>query len=83
MLFAGENTETEKKRLQSKKQILELALQHKNLDEKLKVDGYVMPENFINEEEGTRDRKSMESVLAARYDEKTDESMGMSFEQKV
>ena len=83
VLFRDSLTEAEKKRLQAKKETLRLAKEHANLENKLKVDSYVMPEQYVNERDGSRDRKKQMAVLKRRYEEAPVEEYSGNVEQKL
>ncbi|KAJ1679937.1 hypothetical protein EV182_001018 [Spiromyces aspiralis] len=64
-LFAGEKlTEREKQELEYKKQVLRLAEEQLENDDK--VEGYTLPEDYITEK-GKIDRKKKEEALYKRY----------------
>eukprot|EP00055_Hartaetosiga_balthica_P016205 m.100938 g.100938 ORF g.100938 m.100938 type:complete len:1049 (+) comp9054_c0_seq3:32-3178(+) len=74
-LFEGkEITDAERKNLDSLREQLRLAEEHKNLEKKLNVDAYEMPELHLNEREETYDRKKQEAVLKRRYEEDPDQN---------
>jgi hypothetical protein len=55
-------TEAEKKRLEAKKRTLQLAREHKALEAKMKQDGYVIPEQYVDEDRGVRNRERQEVI---------------------
>lgn len=79
--FQEYNTEAENKRLESKKRLLALTREHQGLDKRMKqaTDGYEMPTNYVNEEEGTRDRAAQEALLKTRYQDEPDEEAGPGY----
>eukprot|EP00056_Hartaetosiga_gracilis_P006216 m.94293 g.94293 ORF g.94293 m.94293 type:complete len:1049 (+) comp12409_c0_seq3:50-3196(+) len=82
-LFEGkEMTEAETKNLNSLREQLRLAQEHKNLEKKLNVDAYEMPELHLNEREETYDRKKQEAVLKRRYEEDPNDNVVGNVEQR-
>lgn len=66
-LFAGQKlTDRERREMALKKETLRLADELQRVDEK--ADGYVMPEDYIDEK-GRLDRKKQEALLYQRYEE--------------
>lgn len=67
LLFRGEELSAkERKELELNKQVLKLTRERLQLSEK--VDGYVMPEDYITEK-GKIDKKKQDSLLYGRYQE--------------
>ncbi|ORY20219.1 P-loop containing nucleoside triphosphate hydrolase protein [Neocallimastix californiae] len=62
----SELTERERKEHEYDKQVLKLATERMNINDK--VDGYQMPEDYITEK-GKLDKKKQESVLYSRYED--------------
>ncbi|EGD75232.1 ATP-dependent helicase [Salpingoeca rosetta] len=80
-LFGDRLTAAEQKRLNALKESLRLAEEHQNLDKKLNVEHYEMPEQYVNEREEKWDRKKQEEVLKRRYEENPDEHVHGNREQ--
>eukprot|EP00210_Caulerpa_lentillifera_P006915 g6612.t1 len=71
-LFSGvQLTEMEKQDLQKKRKLLELAESHKKQIEKMKVEGYHMPESYDESTKEGRDKK--QAAMYERYHEEEDE----------
>jgi hypothetical protein len=79
-LFGGELTEVERAKLDQKRKVYELAKQHDELDSQFKIDGYEMPRAYIDEDRGTRDRKSQVELLERRSQNEYDETLGASYD---
>ncbi|KJE93489.1 mRNA splicing factor RNA helicase [Capsaspora owczarzaki ATCC 30864] len=70
-LFAGVSlTKREREALDQKKHLLALAEEHERAKEMENVDTYVMPDAYMDEKKGQRDRAKQESLLTTRYSEK-------------
>lgn len=74
----SELTERERKEHEYNKQVLKLATERMNINDK--VDGYQMPEDYITEK-GKIDKKKKESVLYSRYEENPEGTEGFVTEQ--
>ncbi len=81
-LFGGKLTAVERARLESKREVLRLAREHEQLDAKLKVDTYEMPEQYVNERELKVDRARKEAVLKGRYEEAPEAERGPGADQR-
>eukprot|EP00054_Salpingoeca_dolichothecata_P026405 m.188634 g.188634 ORF g.188634 m.188634 type:complete len:1056 (-) comp25647_c0_seq3:133-3300(-) len=72
-LFQGQTlTEAEQRRLDQKKKALKYAKEQETLEEQYKVQAYQMPDLYVDEEAGTRDKDKQEAVLTARYSEQAE-----------
>lgn len=71
-LFSGvQLTESEKADIQRKRKLLEIAESHKKQIEKMKIEGYHMPEDYDESTQEGRDKKK--AALYERYHEEEDE----------
>eukprot|EP00730_Choanoeca_flexa_P019311 TRINITY_DN9428_c0_g1_i1.p1 TRINITY_DN9428_c0_g1~~TRINITY_DN9428_c0_g1_i1.p1 ORF type:complete len:1047 (+),score=367.15 TRINITY_DN9428_c0_g1_i1:142-3282(+) len=83
VLFGDSMTAAERKRLKAKKETLRLAKEHANLESKLHVDAYAMPEQYVNERDQSWDKKKQMAVLKRRYEEAPDDNFQGNPEQKA
>ena len=80
MLFRGDElTKKERKELELNKQLLKLTKERLQLSDK--VDGYVMPEDYITEK-GNIDRKKQNDLLYGRYQDSKKETEHFVSEQE-
>ena len=80
-LFGDKLTKAEKQRLDALREQLRLAEEHQKLDQKLNVEHYEMPEQYVSERDERWDREKQAEVLKRRYEEDPEEHVQGNKEQ--
>ncbi len=81
-MFGDSMTDAERQRLALKKKQLEYAKEHQRLEANVKVDGYAIPEQYVQEKEGKWDHERQMSVLKKRYNDTPADEHAPNSEQR-